>query len=217
MKSKTAKQFEQEKLVASVIADIRLVSNDMSALSADYARYAVEAAGMDQSAYADELLEASVDIDEFIEDLKFFELKIRQTAITAKSFATLAKLPEALSACKRIFCEAPNLKKLGRDMSSLLHSMGSARQQFKDFRTNLSHGSDPIYAEIFGRRSAADDPKRRQRLEAKKKALEAQLAVGVAAPTPAEATTPKAAATPADKAAGIDDIARLLDDERGRK
>lgn len=213
MKNKMQKQYEQEKMIAETIVTIRTQREDIEKLAVDFGEHAFEAAKLSQNEYADELLETQVELEDFADNLKYLELKVRTTAITAKTMGKLRELPVALGACKNIFCKGPDFKKLGKDMASLLDSLGTARNQFKELRMSLGKTKDPVYAEVFGER-AAEDPKIRERIEAKKKALEARMFAYVnkaeAAPVPA------AEAVSAEDAAKVDAIAAMIDEESKR-
>ena len=218
--TKAKKALEQKKFIAGTIVDIKLQREQIEKLASDFFDYAVESAEMGQDDYATELLETIAELEEFAENLKFLELKIKTAAITAETMGRLRDLPKALAACRNIFCKGPNFKKLGQDMASLFASLGTAREQFREFRMNLGRAKDPVYEEIFGE-NRAEDSKHTKRVEDKKKALTAALLQrqkGVA-PTPATASANAAAADGAtqEAAAKVDAIAALLDQEKKRK
>ena len=210
------KQFEQERIIAQSIVDLRMQREAFENLIKEYEDSAFEAVQLGQDEYANELLETIVEIEDFNESLKYLEVKVKTAALTAQAFSKLRELPAALAACRTVFCKGPNFQKLGKDMSSLLNSLGTARDQFREFRTSLGrNNTDPVYAEVFGQQRKAEDPKFKQRLDEKKKALEARLvaANGAAAVAPA----PAEQVVSAGDAAKIDTIAAMLDDERRKK
>lgn len=212
MKSKAEKEFEQEKMIAQAIVDLRSSVEDTEKLAQDYFEAAVEAVNLGQDEYANELLETIVELEDFAENLKFVEVKIKTTAMTSNTFKKLGRLPNVISACKNILGETPNFTKLGKDMSKLMSNLSTARDELRKFRGNLSQSSDPVYAEIFGTKKT-EDPKFRQRLADKKKALESRLVRNAQTPAPAAATTTAAAGSAAD-VADVDRIAAMLDEER---
>ncbi|MBQ8685911.1 MAG: hypothetical protein IJ514_07050 [Clostridia bacterium] len=213
MKTKSQKQFEQEKLIAQTIVDIRTQREDIEKLASDDFEAAVEAVQLGQEDYANELLETIVELEDFVENLKYLEVKIRTAAITAKTLGKLRELPQALGACRNVFCKGPDFKKLGEDMASLLESLGTARDQFKEFRTSLGKTNDPVYAEVFGESRKVTEPKYAQRLEEKKKALEARI-IGSTAVSPTPTTAQESVS--AEDVAKVDAIAAMLDEEKRR-
>ncbi|MBR4942741.1 MAG: hypothetical protein IKZ28_01810 [Clostridia bacterium] len=217
--SKMKKEVEREKLIAGTIVDIQTQREAIEKIAADYFNYAVEAAEMGQDEYATELLETSAEMEDFAENLKFLELKIKTAAITAKTLGNLRTLPDALKACRNIFSKGPNFKKLGKDMGALMESLGTARDQFREFRKSLGKSKDAVYSEVFGK--DATDPKLAAKVEEKKKALTAALMQRQksVAPAPAAATESAAATDGATQAAAakVDAIAALLDEEKKRK
>ena len=207
------KQFEQERIIAQSIVDLRTQREEFEKLIKEYEDSAFEAVQLGQDEYANELLETIVEIEDFNESLKYLEVKVKTAAITAEAFSKLKELPEALKACRLVFCKGPNFQKLGKDMSSLLGSLGTARDQFREFRNSLGrNNTDPVYAEVFGHQRQVEDPKFKQRLEEKKKALEARLVAASGASSVAPA--PAEQVVSASDAAKIDTIAAMLDDEK---
>lgn len=218
MKTKAEKQFENEKIIASTIVEIRAQREDLEDLVKEYDDSAYEAAKLGQDEYADELTEASCDLEAFVEDLKYLELQIKNTAVTSRVLGNLGKLPAALAACKKVFAKAPDFKGLGKELNSFRDGLKKARGQLSDLRSTLSRNSDPVYTEVFGKRSAVVDPKHKARVDEKKKAIEARLAREQTVNSPvvntAAANADTGAAVSNADAARISDIASMLDDER---
>lgn len=213
MKTKLEKQFEKEKLVAQTVVDIRTQREDLEKLAEDYFERAVEAAQLGQDEFSNELLENIVEFEDFGENLRYLEIKVKTAAITSKTIGRLRELPKALAACRSVFCKGPDFKALGKDMRDLLSSLGTARDQFREFRLGLGKSNDPVYAEIFGKERKSGDPKYAQRLADKKKDLEARI-IGSTAKTPAPM---EAKGTLNGESTSIDAIAAMLDEEKGRK
>ena len=212
MKTKEEKQFEEERRIARSIAEIKLQREEIDSFSEDCFEAACEASRIGQDEYASELLETIVELEDFSENLRFLELKLKTATVSSKTFSRMGTLPETLKACSGVFNNGVNFKKLGKDFSLLMESLGTARGQFRDFRQSLGSKKDPVYAEIFGRGATmAEDPKYKQRIEEKKKALEARLiktSVSCAV-RPCEVS--------AEDEAKIDSLAAMLDDERRKK
>lgn len=207
----STKQFKNEKIIAETIVDIRGQRQDLEKLAADHFEYAVEATQLGQDDYATELLETCVELEDFVENLRYLEIKVKTTAVTSKALGKLTELPKALDACRRVFRKGPDFKTLGKDFGSLLGSLKTSRDQFKELRKALTSSKDPVYAEVFGESKKTADPKYEQRLTEKKKALEARL-VSVTAQTPAPTAVSKA--IPCEDVASVDAIAKMLDEER---
>jgi len=204
---------EQEEAVAQAILNIRGQREGFAALVKEYEDYALEAAKLGRDEFVTELLETIVEIEEFNENMQFLEIKITAAARTAQSFQMINELSEALSACKHLFSQNFDFAALGKDFSSVMASLGTAREQFRQFRTGFGKtNSSPVFHEIFGRPNQVEDTKLKSRLEEKKKALEARLVKA----TNMSSVSPMPAAQVVDNqdAAKIDAIARMLDDER---
>jgi hypothetical protein len=216
MMNKAEKQFANEKKIATTIVEIRSQREDLEDLVKEYDDAAYEAAKLGQDAYANELIESSCDLSEFTDDLKYLELQIKNTAVTARVLGNLGKLPAALAACRKVFAKAPNFRSLGKEMNDFRDTLKKARGQVSDLRANLSKESDPVYAEVFGKRAkAVVDPKHAQRVSDKKKALEARLARESVAPV-APVSAAASVEVSASDDARIDAIASMLDDERSK-
>lgn len=212
--SQIKKEMEREKLIVSTIVSIDESREIVTKLADEYFAAAKDAANMNQDAYVDELLETIVEFEEFADNLRFLGLKVKTAAITATTLGKLRELPNALSACKNIFIKGPDFKKLGKDMSKLLGSLGTAREQFKELRLSLGKTKDPLFAQLFGE-TAAVDPKRKQRLEEKKKQLEGALVTERSStPSPMETATN---VDTSSATARVDDIMKLMDEQNKRK
>lgn len=205
------RELEQKKLIAQILVDIREQREEFESVTTEYFNAAVEAARVGQDDYASELLETIVEIEEFVENLKYLDIKLKTSAITANAMSKLRTLPQALVACRGVFHNGPDFKKLGKDMSELLASLGTARDSFREFRKSMTRGSDPVYREVFGEPRKVEDPKYKQRLDDKKKALEARLTAISDKPS---AVSPADCAVTPDDVASVDSIAAMLDDEK---
>ena len=208
--SKKEKEFAQEVLIADTLVEIDEQRKDIENLTAQLLDAACEAAEMDNNEYADELAGMIADFQEFADDLKAVALEIKTCAITAKVMAKLGKLPAALKACRAVFAHAPDFSKLGKEYSSLRDALSSARKNVKSLRSEISRGNMSAYEKIYGKKTK-DDPKRTQRVNDIKKAIESRLVSASAAtqPTP----KPDENVSAADEAR-IDAIAAMLDEER---
>lgn len=216
MKTKAQKDFERTKEVAQAIVAIKSQREGLEGLAKDYFEYAQKAAQMGQDDFVDELLESIVDLQMFAEDLQYLELKVEMAAVTAQTMKELKKLPEVLKIVNTIFCDGPNFKKLGKDMASLFGTLKTAREQLREFRLSLGKTKDPLVSKLFGERYQADmeDPKRKERVQTKKRELEASLALGDSAANPVPAPADASAGVSVNEAAGIDDIVSMMDGEK---
>ena len=213
-KSKKDKEFEQEMLIAETIVEIGEQRKEIDRLVEQLLDAALEAAKMDNNDYANELVEMIADFQEFGEELSAVELEIKTCAITAKVMARLGNLPAALKACRAVFAKAPDFTKLGKEFKSLRETLAGARKSVKSLRSEVSSNQMSAYEKIYGKKEN-EDPKRTQRVNDIKKAIEARLVTGTAKtqPTPKPDTSKVTAADDAR----IDAIAAMLDEERKDK
>lgn len=208
------RELEQKKLIAETLVDIKEQQAEFEKVTNEYFDAAVEAARIGQDEYANELLETIVEIEEFVDDLKHLYIRLKTAAITANAMSKLRALPQALVACRGVFNNGPDFKKLGKDMAELIASLGTARDSFREFRKSMSKTyTDPVYAEVFGEPRKVGDPKYNLRLAEKKRALEASLATTTTTPSVA---TPADQIVKKDDVATVDAIAAMLDDEKGK-
>jgi hypothetical protein len=148
-----------------------------------------------------------------VEDLEFVELKLKQTAITADAMSKLGNLDSALNSCKMLFQNAPDFKATGKKMGTLISSMHSAQDSFREFRQSLSgnDAKDDAYEKVFGKKREIKDPKHDKRVSDKMKGIEIKLAMdGTAAVATTKATNKD---TPAD----MRDLAQMIGDESGKQ
>ena len=211
---KIEKQLEQERRIAESIIKIRDTIQSFKKLANDYYEHALKAAELNQNEYADELLEATIELEVFAEDFQYLELRVKTTAITARAFSQLSDLPETFKVLKKLFMEAPDFRKLGKDMGSLLQSLGTARKQLREFRSSLARGKGSVMEEIFGS-DKKEEAQMSARLKEKKEILFAELRKRQAATaeTPVEAAS---TVVDANDTAKVDDIARAIDEESKR-
>lgn len=210
-KKKKENDFEQEKLAAEVVYDIGQQRENLEKLVATYRESAYEAAKMGQDDYVNELLTDVADIRQFIEDLRFIELKIKTTALTTKTFKVLRKLPDALASCKSALSKGVKVGKLGENFRDLLKSLDGARSQFSEIRNAISSESERASRSMFGDLGISTNPKAKKLFDEEQKALEAKLACESVAPAP---VAQDAAAEDAEAAARVDAIAAMLDEEK---
>ncbi len=205
------KKAADKRQIAEMIVSCREARDDLANVVAEYERSAEEAAALGQNEYVDELLESVVDMEGFIDDLKFLELDLKTTAVTVSAFDKLKNLPAALAACKNIFKNGVNFETIGAEMAELRSTLKNAREQFRSFRQSLSRDKSDVYQEVWGENRKTNDPERERRIADKKKALEAKLAISsAAAPTPTEQTV----TVDNQDVAKIDAIAAMIDDEK---
>ncbi len=212
--SKREKDFEQEQMVAELVYDIGQQRANLEKLVETYRESAYEAAKMGHDDYVRDLLTDVADLRQFIEDLSFVELKIKTTAITAKTFKVLKKLPAALASCKAVLSKGVKVSKLGENFRDLLKSLDGARGQFSEIRNAISSESERNHRSLFGDVATSVNPKAKKLLDEETKALEARLACESVAPSPvSQAST----AATTEAAARVDAITAMLDEEKRKK
>ena len=208
-KSKVEKELKQKKQIAEGVAMIQEARSSVEELTAKYDAWIDEAAELGEDEYSDQLIEEKVELIEFVRNLTFLEEKVRVSAVTAKTFSELKKLPAAMQACKGLLAAGPNLKQLGKQMASFKSSLDGARLSLKDLRSELSASKDPVYTDLFGKKTS-EDPHIASRIAAEKTAREKRLMVK----TNKNAPTPVASE---DAATDIDAITAMIDEENKKK
>ena len=209
MGKKTDKELKRLNQIAEGVAKISEAREAIEHLSRQYNAWIDEAAELGEDEYSDQLIAEKVELDEFARNLKFLEVQVRESAVTANTFNGLQKLQVAMAACKSLLTTSPNLKKLGKQMASFKSSLAKARTSLKDLREELSASKDPVYADLFGTKTA-DDPNIAKRIAAEKAAREARLAAKVSSTIPSPIAG-EAFAT------DIDAITAMIEEENKKK
>jgi hypothetical protein len=203
------KEYEQEKKIAEAIDQLDGQRAGLRSLAKEFEDTAFEAAKMGQDEYANELLETAAEIEEFAIDLDFVSLQVTQTVKIAGAMSNLRLLPDVVKICSKILCKTPNFDKLGKAMGKVSTKSKGALADLRKFREKSRKNPTDTYSKLFGR-DVNEDPKHKQLVEQKKKALELRMAQVATAPAPTDIKTTVNTKDVAD----IDAIAQMLDDEK---
>jgi tetratricopeptide (TPR) repeat protein len=206
-KKEDQKNYEYEKQVAETIVNITMGREMVENLARSYFDYALDAAKMGQSSYADELLANIVDLEDFASDLKATELDVRTTAVMTSTMAKLGRLPEAFATLEKIFKQTPNFQKVGANITTLREQLKKQREEFKEFRKAFGRSEDAEVAKIFG---ASHENGFTDRLQAKKRELEARL---MSETVTSPVSNPAVGKVTSQDVAKVDAIAAMLDEE----
>lgn len=209
MAKKTDKELKKLNQIAEGVAQITEAREAIMHLSSQYNNWIDEAAELGEDEYSDQLIADKVELDEFARNLKFLEVQVRESAVTANTFNGLQKLHAAMDACKSLLTAGPNLKKLGKQMASFRTSLEKARTSLKDLRSELSASKDPVYTDLFGKKTA-DDPNIAKKIAAEKAAREARLAAKISNTVPSPVASESFATD-------IDAITAMIEEENKKK
>lgn len=209
MGKKTDKELKKLNQIAEGVAQISEARESVEHLSVQYNAWIDEAAELGEDEYSDQLIAEKVEMEEFARILRALEVKVRANAVTANTFNGFQKLPVAMDACKSLLNSGANLKKLGKQMASFKSSLEKARTSLKDLRSELSASKDPVYNDLFGKKTA-DDPGIAKKIAAEKAAREARLAAKVSSTIP----SPIAGE---EFATDIDAITAMIEEENKKK
>ena len=141
-------------------------------------------------------------MESLIRDFKVLEAYILQSATTSMALNDLKTLPKALVNCSKLLKASPNLKALGKSMSSLKSDLGNAKSSIKELRNELLKEKNPLINKFLD--INVGDVEFKNKIEAEKKAREARL-------------TAKANKTQPSVVASIDDITRMIDEENKKQ
>ena len=212
-KTQEMKAYEQQKRIADTMVSFREARKMLEEVVKEYDEYALQAMELNQDVFADELIETAAEMEAFADDFKYIELKLKTTAITARTLSKLNDLPKAIASCKKFVYDIPDLKKLGKDMNELRNALASGKRQFSELRKSFGSEKDKVLSEWYNEnKSSTADTKR---VQDKKAALLNELARRQEAKkvAPMEADN----AVNAEDVAKIDAIAKIIDDEKNRE
>lgn len=215
--NKNDREYKREREVAESLATIQEARESVEALVRQYDEWIDEAAELGEDAYSDQLIEDQIELEEFGRNLAFIEVQIKKEAISARALNKLNTLSRVTSCCKTWLKKGADLKKIGKQMSSLREMLDTSKSSLKDLRRELAKGGkDDTYSKLFGERKSTD-PDMAKKIAAKKQAREARLAAKIEVGTsrPVASGIDKGAASPA--ATDIDAITDIIDEERKRK
>ncbi len=215
-KFKAQKQEEQERRrVAQAIEDLQAQRKGLSELINVYDDMAYIAAKEGKDELANEIIETITEIEDFNDQLSIIETRIVMETKAAQAMKTISSLAETLAGCKSIFARTIDVSKIGKNLSDVMNSIASGREQFRALRQSWkADKNSAVYQNLFGEPLQKNDPKFKVRVEERKKSLEARLARDTAAAAAVPADAP-AAVTNSDFA-NVADIAAMLDDERNK-
>lgn len=209
MGKKTDKELKKLNQIGDGVAMIEESLKSIEHLASQYDSWIDEAAELGEDEYSDQLIAEKVEMEEFARILEALKVKVRANAVTANTFNGFQKLPAAMDACKSLLNAGPNLKKLGKQMASFKSSMEKATTTLKDLRSELIASKDPVYNDLFGKKTA-DDPDIAKKIAAEKAAREARLAAKVSSTIPSPIAG-EAFAT------DIDAITAMIEEENKKK
>lgn len=213
MSKKIDKELKKEQQISDGVATLQESRDSIEELAKSYDIWIDEAAELGENEYSDQLIADQVELEEFSRNLKFFEIRIREGAVSARAFNKLKSLPTVLENCKSLLKNGLDLHKIGKQMGDFKKSLDGARKSIKDLRSELSTDKDPIYTDLFGKKTK-EDPKIAAKIAAKKDAREARLAAKIASSTvsPVEANSSVNA-----NESDIDVITAMIDEEKRKK
>ena len=217
-KKKMEQRYKEAVLLSEIITGIRQNCDAFTKLSKTLEAFAIEAAELGRDEFVDELAETMASIEEFIEELKFLVMKIQVAYQTGMALSSLSGLPKAMKKCKGSIGRTLDFAKMGKDMASLMNSLGTARDQLTDFRRSLKkqYSNSKIIPEF----AIEDEPKVVDEHHASlvsniKKGIIASIQTKSSRPDPTPA--PVVRDTSADDAATTataTEIASMMDDEQ---
>lgn len=209
--SKLDKELKREETIARSLAMVIEARESVEYVSKQYDLWIDQAAELGEEEYSDQLIADQVALEEFARNLSFIEVRIRESAVSARAFGKLKCLPEAMKCCKEL-SNGLNLPKIGKDMAAFRATLDKARASLKDLRSEMSSNKDKEFADLFGERTRVDE-KTATAIANKKAAREARLA--------RKLETGSVAAVPsgvgAENSADIDAITAMIDEENRKK
>ena len=211
--SKIDKELKQEQEIAEGLATIQDARGSIDELAKRYDEWIDQAAELGEDEYSDQLIADQVELEEFSRNLSFFEVRIREGAVSARAFSKLKALPGVMSCCKSLLKKGLDLPKIGKQMAGFKTSLDKARTSLRDLRSEPSASKDPVYTDLFGKKTR-EDPKITAKIDAKKQAREARLAAKLASTTVSPVESGVGAETPSTD---IDAITAMIDSEKKKK
>ncbi len=172
--SKTDKILKNENQIAQALQMILEARYSVENLINQYDGWIVEASAVGDEAYSDQLIDDQIELEDFAQDLKVIEIRIRESAVTSRVFSKLKALPKALDCCKQL-AAGLNVPKLGKQMNEFKKNLDAARASLKELRGETSM-EDKVRSNLFGEDSKVDitDSKAVERLEARRQAKRQQ-------------------------------------------
>lgn len=211
--SKIDKELKQEQEIAEGLATIQEARSSIDELAKRYDEWIDQAAELGEDEYSDQLISDQVELEEFSRNLSFFEIRIREGAVSARAFSKLKALPSVMNCCKSLLKKGLDLPKIGKQMAGFKSSLDKARTSLRDLRSELSASKDPVYTDLFGKKTR-EDPKISAKIAAKKQAREARLAAKIASTT----VSPVESGVGTETAStDIDAITAMIDEEKKKK
>ncbi len=210
--AKISKELKQEQQIAEGLATIKEARESVDALAAQYNDWIDQAAELGEDEYSDQLIAEQVELEMFSGDLQFIEVQIRKNAVSARALGRLKALNDVVSSCKNLG-KGLDLKKIGKQLAGLKTSLDSSKTSLRDLRSELSATKDPVYTDLFGKKTK-EDPKVAAKIAAKKQEREARLVIK----TEGKKVAPVDSGVGADTSASdIDAITAMIDEERKKK
>lgn len=210
--AKISKELKQEQQIAEGLATIKEARESVDALAAQYNDWIDQAAELGEDEYSDQLIAEQVELEMFSGDLQFIEVQIRKNAVSARALGRLKALNDVVSSCKNLG-KGLDLKKIGKQLAGLKTSLDSSKTSLRDLRSELSATKDPVYTDLFGKKTK-EDPKVAAKIAAKKQEREARLVIK----TEGKKVAPVDSGVGADTAASdINAITAMIDEERKKK
>lgn len=214
--SKLDKELMQEQKIAEGLATIQEARESVDELAKRYNQWIDDAAVLGEDEYSDQLISDQVELEEFSRNLSFFEIRIREGAVSARAFSKLKSLPGVMESCKSLLKKGLDLPRIGKQMAGFKTSLDKARTSLRDLRSELSASKDSVYTDLFGKKTR-EDPKIAAKIAAKKQAREARLAAKIEE----ESVTPVESGVGAEVSSigttDIDAITAMIDEERKKK
>ncbi len=214
--AKIDKELKQEQQIAEGLATIQEARESIDNLAKRYDEWIDQAAELGEDEYSDQLIADQVELEEFSRNLSFFEVRIREGAVSARAFSKLKDLPNVMDCCKSLLKKGLDLPKIGKQMAGFKTSLDKARTSLRDLRGELSASKDPVYTDLFGKHTK-EDPKISAKIAAKKQAREARLAAKIASSTVTPVASGVGTETASSTSADIDAITAMIDEERKKK
>lgn len=216
--SKTDKILKTENQIAQSLQMVMEARRSVENLIGQYTNWIAESAAVGDEAYSDQLIDDQIELEDFAQDLKVIEIRIRESAVTSRAFSKLKSLPKALDCCRQL-AAGLNVPKLGKQMNDFKKNLDAARASLKELRGETSKESK-VYNDLFGKDSKVDvtDPKAVERLEARRQEKRHQRELDLMKETEKKAVAPVASGIGETESENdIDAITSLIDEEKRKK
>lgn len=216
--SKTDKILKTENQIAQSLQMILEARRSVENLISQYTKWIAESAAVGDEAYSDQLIDDQIELEDFAQDLKVVEIRIREAAVTSRAFSKLKSLPKALECCKQL-AAGLNVPKLGKQMNDFKKNLDAARASLKELRGETSKET-MVHDNVFGEVSRVDvtDPKAVERFEARRQEKRHQRELDLMKETEKKAVSPVASGIGETESENdIDAITSLIDEEKHKK